>query len=1344
MKRLFPVIVALTCVFSFVANAQTSNCKPFDFNLPTNYQSGPNASSLVSADINGDGKIDVITPNYNDNTVSVLFGDGAGGFFPPQSFPTETGVTTLARGDLNRDGRLDLVGASVTSNKLVVLLNNGQGGFSAPAVTTLPSNIYQFYNLKIADFNGDANPDVAGVTETNLNIFLGNGQGGLALNTTFTWNGDGAEIVTGNFNNDSLADFAVTGGDFGDPFEFGVVLGNSSGSFVLNNRYSLPNEPSGITAGDFNGDGLTDVVIASNYPYQNNTPQTYYLQLWSGNGTGSFTAGTKINFPFFIGGATAGDFNADGKLDLATNLGSMIATVYGAGNGTFQNPTYWTGAYANLLISADVNQDNRQDLLTLQSGSPNSLVSVLLSQGSSGFSLSKGVAGGATDIAASDFNNDGLLDMVTANEYDFTYTSEVVIALNDGNKGLLPDRTFATPASFRTLTVGDFNGDGKKDAATAHSNNAKQIAVFLGDGTGNLSAPIKHLTTNGIENALSGDFNGDRKDDLFVVDGNYRGSVLLSNGDGTFSTNPNFSIDSASHLIAPQAGDFNGDGKLDLVVISTGLTIWLGAGNGTFTRGGSSNNPSSFNYGANISVGDLNADGKLDVVLVNSGAATVLTRYFGDGSGGIGSITTQTLEWQSSQMVAADFNSDGAADIALISSSHRGSLAIVPSTAQSPFWEAPIFFSPTGLVGSPGGGFASTIIAADYNADNKIDLGYASRYRSRGIIYNTSGQSPCLSINDMNVTEGDSGITTAGFTVSLSEPSSQIVRFNYSITAQNATMGTDLQNLTGRLEIPAGQTTVTINVPINGDAIDELDETFVVNLFSPLNASLLKKTGVGTIVDNDAEPTLTITDVSQNEPNSFQEFNFRVNLSAPSGKPISFLYATADGTAVSGKDYSTATNTVNIQPGRAFADIWVPVTSDSMHEPDETFFLNLSNPTNVTISDNQGKGTIVNNDPVPTLFFFIGGAAEGDTGLTARTINLQLTNPTYQLVTFSLATGDGTALKGKDYNSSDTTFVIPAEQMSATTSVQIIGDTINEPNETFNLNLYNVSNATVTNAQAQITIIDDESVANDFDRDGKTDIPVFRPSDRNWYVQFSSTGSFSAFQYGLSTDIPVSGDYNNDGRTDYAVWRASTGGWYTPVPNRSQVWGKEGDVPVQGDYDNDGRIDVAVFRPTDKTWYVQLSSNGSFKIVQFGLETDKPVPADYDGDGKTDIAVFRPATGYWYILRSSDEGITSLQFGIETDQLVPADYDGDGRADIAVFRDGNWYYNRSSNNAFTAFKWGIAGDKPVPGNYDGDDKTDFAVYRSGNWYVWLSSTNSMMTKQFGLPDDVPIPFVSNN
>jgi hypothetical protein len=454
-----------------------------------------------------------------------------------------------------------------------------------------------------------------------------------------------------------------------------------------------------------------------------------------------------------------------------------------------------------------------------------------------------------------------------------------------------------------------------------------------------------------------------------------------------------------------------------------------------------------------------------------------------------------------------------------------------------------------------------------------------------------------------------------------------------------ASSGADVENVSGRFEIPAGQTTAALNIPVAGDLLDEFDETFKVNLSSPAGASLVDTSAVGTIIDNDAEPTLTISDVSRSENSGNPFMLFTLNLSAPSGKTIGFRNSTADGTAVVDRDYAPANALVNISPGATGTTLGVFIFDENIYELDENFLLNITEP---SIEDGQAQGTIVNNDSVPTVNFSAVNIPEGDTGSNTASHSFFLSNPTYLPVTINYASADGTAIAGADYVALSGSVVVPAEQQqSGEFSIQSVGDTINEPTESFNLNL-SVTNVASQPIPATVQILDDERIANDYDLDGKTDLVVFRPSDRTWYTLFSSTGSFSGVQYCLTTDIPVSGDYNGDGRTDITVWRPSDGVWYSRVAGRTQQFGAAGDVPVHGDYDNDGRIDLAVFRPSDTTWYIQLTSDGSYMFVQFGLADDKPVPADYDGDGKADIAVFRD--GDWFITRSSDNGFTAFHW----------------------------------------------------------------------------------------------------
>ncbi len=196
-------------------------------------------------------------------------------------------------------------------------------------------------------------------------------------------------------------------------------------------------------------------------------------------------------------------------------------------------------------------------------------------------------------------------------------------------------------------------------------------------------------------------------------------------------------------------------------------------------------------------------------------------------------------------------------------------------------------------------------------------------------------------------------------------------------------------------------------------------------------------------------------------------------------------------------------------------------------------------------------------------------------------------------------------------------------------------------------------------------------------------------------------------------NILVPDDFDRDGRTDITVWRPSNGFWYVLRSSsntlQSQQWGQNGDIPLSGDYDGDRINDFAVFRPNDpadgRSRFYILQSNFNFGFfVQFayGLPTDKVVPGDYDGDGKTDIAVWRPSEGNWYIIQSGVvTGSPQLirQFGQSGDVPQPADYDGDRRADLAVFRpgtsQGSWFINNSQTNTPTGVAFGLPTDQPV-------------------------------------------------
>jgi hypothetical protein len=173
-------------------------------------------------------------------------------------------------------------------------------------------------------------------------------------------------------------------------------------------------------------------------------------------------------------------------------------------------------------------------------------------------------------------------------------------------------------------------------------------------------------------------------------------------------------------------------------------------------------------------------------------------------------------------------------------------------------------------------------------------------------------------------------------------------------------------------------------------------------------------------------------------------------------------------------------------------------------------------------------------------------------------------------------------------------------------------------------------------AVAVLLTIAGSSIAADFNKDGKADFAVFRPSTATW-TSDSSKGDANGFQWGRATDVLVPADYDGDGRTDFAVWRPENGVWYIHESGDDSVllvrWGMTtrnvADVPVPADYDNDGRADLGVFRPETGEWWIARSSNGydqnKATAFRWGKQGDVPVQADYDGDHIADFATFARA-----------------------------------------------------------------------------------------------------------------------
>ena len=235
---------------------------------------------------------------------------------------------------------------------------------------------------------------------------------------------------------------------------------------------------------------------------------------------------------------------------------------------------------------------------------------------------------------------------------------------------------------------------------------------------------------------------------------------------------------------------------------------------------------------------------------------------------------------------------------------------------------------------------------------------------------------PTLSINDVSQAEGNLGTTNAVFTVTLSAASGQTVTVVATSADGTATNPSDYFAIPlTTLTFAPGETTKTVTVLVRGDITNEANETYFVILSNPSNATIANAVGHGTITNDDAAPTLSINDVSVVEGNTGTiNAVFTVTLSAVSGQSVTVVAASANDTATAPFDYiSLPPTTLTFAPGETSKTVTVAVRGDTLFEANETFFVNLTTAVNATVMDNQGQGTIINDDvDLTTVSGFVG------------------------------------------------------------------------------------------------------------------------------------------------------------------------------------------------------------------------------------------------------------------------------------------------------------------------------------------------------------------------------------
>ncbi|HEX5096575.1 MAG TPA: Calx-beta domain-containing protein, partial [Acidimicrobiia bacterium] len=309
------------------------------------------------------------------------------------------------------------------------------------------------------------------------------------------------------------------------------------------------------------------------------------------------------------------------------------------------------------------------------------------------------------------------------------------------------------------------------------------------------------------------------------------------------------------------------------------------------------------------------------------------------------------------------------------------------------------------------------------------------------------------------------------FSVIMTNSSGTTQTVDYATSDGSATAGADYTATSGTLTFTAGQTSKTVNVPVLNDTLNEADEMFTLTL-SNTTLALNDATAAGTITDDDAEPTVSIGDAGA--PEGDGTVSFTVSLSALSGQEVDVDYATTDGTALAGSDYVAATGTAVIPAGSASTTIDVTVTDDTTYENDEGFTIEISSPFNASIVDAQGAGTIANDDALPSASIGDVSVAEGTAGSTPAGFTVTLSNPSAFTATVDWATADGSATEGSDYTGAGGTLTFDPGVTSQPVSVDVLGDTMFESDETFTVTLSNPTGSTIGSGTGTGTITNDD------------------------------------------------------------------------------------------------------------------------------------------------------------------------------------------------------------------------------------------------------------------------------